>query len=276
VKARFRSAAALLALTLSIGSCATLEALMATGLLKKPTVTFRGASLVRAPSQRDLSAFYCPRLGRERAGLGVAADLVCSRLFGAGPRPEDLALAFDLQFGVGNPNQIPLPLSDILTAITLFPGSGAQNLGAVCFRLCDPGDAACRGGQDPNACRQAQGDIRTMADFPGAVANMLVAEGLAAAGGQPVQFSAPRVLAGSNLDVVARFTITPQALLPIFEQLARQSVSQLTAGHELTFSIPYRLEGTVFANAGSLGRVAAGFGPSGGEWALPVQRLVGR
>jgi hypothetical protein len=82
------------------------------------------------------------------------------------------------------------------------------------------------------------------------------------------------VLAGQSLDVVARFTLTPEALLPIFEQLARQSASQLSAGHELSFSIPYNLEGTVFANAGSLGRVAAGFGPVGGEWPLPVQRLI--
>jgi hypothetical protein len=167
-----------------------------------------------------------------------------------------------------------LPLSEILTAITLFPSTGAQHLGAVCFRLCPPEDPACRGGQDPNACRGARGDIRTMADFPQAVANLLLAEGLSAARGQGVQFSAPKVLAGSSLDVVARFTLTPEALLPIFEQLARQSATELRAGRELSFTVPYRMEGTVFANAGSLGRVAAGFGPAAGEWALPVQRLL--
>jgi hypothetical protein len=89
-----------------------------------------------------------------------------------------------------------------------------------------------------------------------------------------VHFSAPQVLAGESLNVLARFTITPQAIIPIFEQLARQSVSQLTAGRELTFNVPYNLEGTVFANAGSLGRIAAGFGPAAGDWTLPVQRLI--
>jgi hypothetical protein len=256
---------------LGAGSCATLEALVASagGALTPPSVTFRGATLMRAPSRRELSAFYCPRLARERAGLaGAAGDLLCSQLFGPGPRPEQLALGFDLQFAVSNPNRVPLPLSEILTAITLFPGTGAQNLGAVCFRLCPPEDAACRGGQAADGCRQGRGDIRTMADFPRAVANLLVAEGLAAAGGQGVHFSAPRVLAGSSLDVVARFTITPEALLPIFEQLARQSAGELRAGRELSFAVPYGLEGTVFAAAGSLGRVAAGFGPLGGEWHL--------
>jgi hypothetical protein len=270
---RSLAAVAALVLVLLTGSCANLNALLASGLITPPKVTFRGASLVRAPSRRDLSAYYCPRLGRER-GLGVAGDVVCNQLFGPGPRPDQMALGFDMQFAVSNPNRVPLPLSEILTAITLFPGGGAQNLGAVCFRLCPPEDPACRGGQDPSSCRQAAGDIRTMSDFPAALANLLVAEGLSAANGQGVQFSAPKVLAGQSLDVVARFTLTPEALLPIFEQLARQSASQLSAGRELSFSIPYNLEGTVFANAGSLGRVAAGFGPMGGEWPLPVQRLI--
>src|SRR5207247_2369283 len=117
----------------------------------------------------------------------------------------------------------------------------------------------------PNACRNARGDIRTLGDFPQALANLLVAEGVAAAGGAPVHFEAPRVLAGSAVDVVARFSLTPDALIPIFEQLARQSVNELRSGRELSFNIPYRLEGTIFADAGSLGRVAAGFGPTGGE-----------
>jgi hypothetical protein len=175
---------------------------------------------------------------------------------------------------VANPNQVPLPLSEILTAVTLFPGAAQQNLGAVCFRLCDPGDAACRAGQDPNACRNARGDIRTLGDFPQALANLLLAEGVSAAAGQRPQFQAPRVLAGSSIAVVARFMLAPETLVPILEQLARQSTSELRAGRELSFAVPYRLEGTIFANAGSLGRVAAGFGPSAGQWALPVQRLL--
>jgi hypothetical protein len=66
------------------------------------------------------------------------------------------------------------------------------------------------------------------------------------------------VVAGSQLDVVARLAVTPEALLPAMEQLARQSVNELKAGRKLSFEIPYNLEGTVFGDAGSLGRVAAG------------------
>ena len=263
----------LLALALSTLSCAQLNALLMGGALTPPAVTFQGAQLVQAPSRRQLSAFYCPR-ALAAQGLGLGAGLLCGSLFGAAPAQQEMQLGFDLRFSVANPNQIPLPLSEILTAITLFPGAAQQNLGAVCFRLCAPGDAACQAGRDPNACRDARGDIHTLADFPQALANLLVAQGVAAAAGQPPRFEAPRVLAGSSVDVVARFALAPEALIPIFEQLARQSVNELRAGRELSFNIPYNLLGTVFADAGSLGRVAAGFGPSSGQWALPVQRLL--
>jgi hypothetical protein len=260
-------------LAVPMSSCATLQGLLALGV-SPPKITFQGAQLVRAPSRRQLSAFYCPRVARSQGGLGFAGDLLCSQFFGAAPGPAEMTLGFDLHFQVANPNQIPLPLAELLTAVTLFPGAAQQNLGAVCVRLCAPGDAACQAGRDPNACQNAPGDIRKLSDFPQAVANLLIADGLAAAGGAPVRFEAPQVLAGSSLDVIARFSMAPEAIIPILEQLARQSVGELKAGRDLSFQVPYRLEGTVFANAGSLGRVAAGFGPAAGEWVLPVQRLV--
>jgi hypothetical protein len=256
-------------------SCAQLEAMLKSGALgsvSPPGITFQGAQLVRSPSRRQVSAFYCPRVARQQ--IGFAADLLCGQLFGAAPSQQDMMLGFDLRFQVANPNKVPLPLSEILTAISLFPGQAQQNLGAVCFRLCAPGDTACQAGRDPNACQNAKGDIRTLGDFPGALTNMLVAEGLAAAGGAPVKFEAPKVLAGSAIDVVTRFALSPETIIPILEQLARQSAGELKAGRELSFNVPYKLDGTIFADAGSLGRVAASFGPSTGDWVLPVQRLL--
>lgn len=260
------------ALFFSSTSCAELQALMQAGSLSPPAIAFQGATLVRSPSRRQMSAFYCPRVAR--AQIGFAAPAVCAGLFGMPPAPQEMMLGFDLRFAVANPNRIPLPLSELLTAISLFPGVAQQNLGAVCVRLCAPGDTACQAGRDPNACRNAKGDIRTLSDFPQALGNLLIAEGLAAAAGQPLRFEAPKVLASSSLDVVARFSLAPEALIPILEQLAQQSVNELRAGRELSFNVPYNLQGTVFADAGSLGRIAASFGPSNGQWTLPVQRLL--
>jgi hypothetical protein len=53
-------------------------------------------------------------------------------------------------------------------------------------------------------------------------------------------------------------------------ELAVQSVGELRSGRRISFAIPYRLEGTVWFDVGSLGRVAVGFGPAQGTWILPT------
>lgn len=258
-------------------TCAALEQMMG-GMgsvpLSPPKVTFLGAELVRSPSQLDLSAYYCPKLLAEQAGLGIAANLVCSRFFGKAPRREDMQVGFDLRFDVANPNKLPLPLAEILTAVAVFPGMTQQNLGAVCLALCAPGDTSCAGGPNTTGCKGAAGDIKSIDDFPAAALNYLIAQGIGAAGGKPVGFTLPQVTAEANLTVVARLALTPEALLPALEQLARQSVGELKAGKAVKFEIPYRMEGTIFSSAGSLGRIAAGWGPSSGAWPLPTERLL--
>jgi hypothetical protein len=264
---------ALAAALVVTSGCAGLDQLLASGLIKPPDVSFLGASLVKSPTQSELSAFYCPRVLEQRVGIGIAGSLLCNRLFGRPPDASAMELGFDLTFRVANPNRLPIPLSEVLTALTVFPQRSNQSLGAVCLKLCEPGDPNCRGGTDGGGCKEAPGDIKSMNDFPNAVANLLVARGVAAAGGQPSGFSAPKVLASSSLDVTARLAMLPAALVPVMEELARQSIDQLRAGKPISTAIPYRAEGTVFADVGSLGRVAAGFGPSAGSWAIPVDRL---
>jgi hypothetical protein len=258
---------------LANASCAGLDQLLGSGLIQPPEVKFLGATLVKAPSQYDLSAYYCPRVIQERVGIGAAANLICSRLFGRPPDTSAMQIEFDLGFQVANPNRLPLPLSEVLTALTVFPDRSNQSLGAVCLRMCEPGDARCQGGADSGGCREAPGDIKTVKDFPNALGQLLVARGVAAAGGQPAGFTAPKVLSGASVDVTARLGLLPGALLPVMEQLARQSVDQLRAGKPISAEIPYRVEGTVFGDLGSLGRVAAGFGPAAGTWPIPVDRL---
>jgi hypothetical protein len=266
-----------LALLPAFSSCAVLEQVLGGGLggiISPPKVTFLGADLVRSPSQLNISAFYCPKLLGQSAGLGLAADFFCSKLFGKAPSTDDMMVGFDLRFEVANPNQIPLPLSEILSAITVFPGQTQQNLGAVCLSLCAPGDANCLGGASTSGCAKAPGDVKSLADFPQAAARLLLAQGISAAGGKPMGFSLPKVTAASKLAVTARLGLTPQAFLPAMEELARRSLGDLKTGKSPAFEIPYRLEGTVFANAGSLGRVAAPFGPSSGVWPVPTQKLI--
>ena len=98
----------------------------------------------------------------------------------------------------------------------------------------------------------------------------MVANGIALATGQPVSFTAPKVSAAAQLDVKVRFTFGSTELLAVMRQLALQSVNQLKAGQMPNFAIPYKLEGTVWFDAGSFGRIAVGFGPASGVWTLRV------
>ena len=71
-------------------------------------------------------------------------------------------------------------------------------------------------------------------------------------------------------------SLQPSELLAVMRQLAAQSVDELKKGRAPTFVIPYRLEGTVWFDAGTLGRVAANWGPTEGTFTLPVAGLVER
>ena len=75
-----------------------------------PTVTFVGATLVRAPSAQLLAAHYCPELVSVPFGGGA---LLCQQFFGPRPNLEAMTVAFDLRFRISNPNQVPMPLTSV-------------------------------------------------------------------------------------------------------------------------------------------------------------------
>src|SRR5215471_16938446 len=260
-----------------LGSCAELGLLPPMGgpspyALTPPTITFQGATLARAPSQAQLAAYYCPEVVSIPFG---GSAVLCQGFFGRRPSVPEMAVSFDLTFRVQNPNGVPIPLASVLTAVTVFPAATNQRLGAACLQLCPEGTPGCTGQPAPGACEASSRDVRSLNDFAGAAANFLMAAGVSAAAGQPPTFVAPRVSASSQIDVTVRFTLGPDEMLAALKQLATQSVNQFRSGQTVTFTIPYRLEGTVFFDAGSIGRIAVGFGPSDGVWTLPTAGLVG-
>lgn len=262
-----------LGLALSTSSCALLANLPGAGGITPPAVTFEGATLAQAPEQRRLEAYYCPEVVPAPLGIPGGAALLCRGFFGAKPAPAEMAVAFDLRFKVSNPNKLPIPLADILAAVTVFPAGSNQSLGAACVHLCAPEQPGCTGQPDATACQSSSRDIRSMADFAGAAANLLITTGITAAAGQPLTFVAPRVDAGAELEVVVRYTFGPEELLGILRQIASQSVNELKAGRSVSFNIPFRIEGTVWFDAGSFGRVPVGYGPVEGNWVLPTEGI---
>jgi hypothetical protein len=238
-----------------------------------PSIAFSGATLVQAPSQKLLAAYYCPDLVQAPFG---SAGILCQGFFGRRPSPAEMAVAFDLRFHISNPNQIPIPLASVLTAATVFPAATNQRLGATCVQLCAPGQANCAGAAAAGACQASSHDVRSLNDFANAAAELLIAGGIAAATGQPFTFQPPPVSAAAELDVIVRFSFGPEPLLATLRQLAAQSVDELKAGRSISFRVPFRIEGTVFFDAGSFGRIAVGYGPLDGVWVLPVDGIIPR
>jgi hypothetical protein len=244
-----------------------------TGAIAAPSVAFQGATLVQAPSTAQFAAYYCPDLVSVPLG---GAGLLCQGFFGARPDPMAMAVAFDAHLTVSNPNQVPLPVSSILAAVTLFPGAGNQKLGATCLHLCPPGAAGCASGgpESANACQASSSDIHSLSDYAAAAAPLLLAAGLADKPGQIPTQLAPQLAAASQLAVVARMSFTPAELLAVLRTVAGQAEGELKAGRAPTFVIPYRIEGTIWFDAGAAGRVAANYGPVEGTFTLPVQGLL--
>jgi len=185
-----------------------------------------------------------------------------------------MAVDFDVHFKGTNPNQIPLPLSSLLAAVTVFPAASNQRLGAACVSFCAPDNPACPAGPDPNACQASSRDIHSLSDYAAAAAPVLAVAGLSGSATQIPSLLAPKVAAGADLDVFARMSLQPSELLAVMRQLAAQSVDELKRGRAPSFVIPYSLEGTVWFDAGAAGRVAVAWGPTQGTFTLPAEGLT--
>lgn len=256
------SVAALCALSLSSASCAEilnqLRSGQGNGLPVRapdpPRVTVQQVRLTRAPRNEHIAMYFCAR---------VAPPPLC-QIFGPLPTREDLQFQFTTDLDFENPNQIPLPLVEILAAFTIFPqATGEQNLGAVCLNLCE----------DPNSCPPAEGacrsdqrDIRTLNDFAGAAVNFLVG---VATGQQRFENLRIRTLApGAHTRSQVHLQLDPDAVLRVIEHVANNSVAQVQRGQQVRFDIPYRFEGTVWLRVENFGRFAASVPPFTGTWQL--------
>ena len=191
------------------------------------------------------------------------ATLLCQGLFGARPSPETMAFAFDARLKIQNPNEVPLPMASVLAAVTVYPGAANAQTGATCLQLCPGGPGTCAGHDPATACQASSRDVRSLSDFTNAAAGLMVSNGLAVAAGQPPSFTAPTIAAASEIEIVARFSLAPAQMLRVMRQLAEQSAGELQQGRAPSLAIPYQLEGTIWFDGGSLGRIAIPWGRLG-------------
>lgn len=276
--------AALVAGALLLAACAQLQQIAEDAAMQQPgaqnvvapllpTVAYQDAVLVEAPSKTMMAAFYCPQVVPQTPIPG-ATELLCQQVFGPPPAAAQMRVSFDLRFKVKNPNKFPIPVAELLAAAMVFPDKTNQSLGAACVAFCGSDQPGCTGVPGPDACVSKASDIKSLADFKAAAANFLVAAGVALLNGDKPTFVMPQVVQDAEITVTARFSFGPTALLTVLTEVAKQSWQQLQNRQPVEFVIPYRLEGSVWFDVGSLGRVAVAYGPAAGAWTIPADALV--
>lgn len=254
---------AVLASMMSLSSgCALLNQMLGGGggggQASPPTVTTSPMRLVRAPGLKQLGAYYCPTIITD-----TLARLGCQVALGPQPPQASLQFEFGTTINVHNPNNIPVPALDVLLAMKIFQGQGAESLGSTCVSLCGQQDPTCTGQPKPGACSSNQNTVRTVNDFVGAVPGLIA--GLAS--GQAMnELRKSTILAGGDISLSLTFGLGIEQALRIIQNVMPAVVqSQLQRGNP-QLEIPVSGEGTVFVQLPLVGRLGVGFGPLQSSW----------
>ncbi len=222
--------------------------------VKPPSVSVAELRLVELPSNKELASYYCSQY------LG---PLIC-RAFGPVPSISDIQFAFDVELALRNRSAAPLPVVQSLFAFTAFPGeAAAANLGAVCLSFCENPEH-CE--QDADACTSDDPEIHDAKDFAKAAAGFLFSVALG-----EKRFSDLRVRTippNEELRMVVRLGIDPTQMVDLIAKVAKGDIARIKEGRMPELAVPYQIEGTTWVAVESLGRLASGFGPVDGRWAL--------
>ena len=223
-----------------------------------PRISVANVLLSESPTQEELASYFCAQ------HVPAPANLLVCRAFGPVRSQQDLRFAFDLEIDVENPNQIPLPLVQALIGFTAYPGANSQNLGALCTSFCEDPNNCAQNAAD--ACQSDEPEIRDMRSFGEAAAGFLIRAATGQANLQDLRIRT--IPAGETLRIVMRLQVDTLQMLSLIERAGHGALDQIRQGTQPQFAIPYSVEGTAWVSIEGLGRVAAGFGPTTGEWQI--------
>lgn len=226
--------------------------------LLNPRVSATPLRLSRSPSMQALGAYFCPQVIND-----PIARMGCSVALGSPPPREQMVFEFATTVTIQNPNNVPIPALDLLLAMKMFQGQGAESLGAICVSMCGANDRGCNGQPKPGACTSNQPTIRTMRDFVSAVPGLIAGLVGAALSGE---LQKSTIAAGGNVVLNLNFGLGIDQALRVIQRVIPQLVeSQLQRGRP-SLVIPVSGEGTVFVNMPGSGRIGVGFGPLSTNW----------
>ncbi len=245
-------------------SCEALDSVASQVEAELPAVevTLADTTLVSAPSLTQIAAWYCPQTD--------PTGLLCATL-GPPPQTHEMQFHFELVYQVDNPNEFPIPTTELLTAIQVFEGGQQATLGAICTVLCAEGDVTCTGAPGANSCQSDEADIETLDDLEGRLEGLLHLTVDAAINGELDNLAVRSIPAGSeNFEVRIRFSLGVDAMIDLLSTLSDELVSDIIAGQPVQIEIPYSVHGTLWFEAPVLGRIAVHYGPFEDVWLLEL------
>ncbi len=224
-----------------------------------PEVQVSEPTLKYGPSLSQLAAYYCPQVVDD-----PLVALGCEVSIGPKPAKSSMAFEFGLAITIKNPNDVPVPALDLLVALTLFRGEGAQELGALCVSMCSEDNPDCDGTPRPGACTMdGPDDIRTIDDFVDRLPGLI--EDLATGEAQD-ELRKSTIAAGGDVTLNLSFVLGIDQALTVFQRTALDYVQDYLAGRPASLDVPVSAEGSVFLRVPALGRVGVDYGPIDGVW----------
>ena len=252
------------------------------------------ALLVEFPDPFAVAAYYCPQImGAEACnylclaqlvtitcplicpGFGEACNYLCPpmgltdmcRYLNTPPPKEDLQFHFQLVFRIENPNQVPVPTTEILLGLHVFPDRTYGELASICTTLCEADAPDCPI-PPSGACVYDVTDIDTIEEFlvAGVRGALFLAADLINGERLGEHLGLYTIPAGSDLDLKVRFSIGIDPMLELLRHSMDEFYEQAAntePGGQIGFDIPYALAGRIWFNVPYLGRITVGFGPFG-------------
>lgn len=227
-----------------------------------PRVRLVEVRLAHHPTDQQLGVHYCTQVAAG-SRLGPAGVLLC-RALGPAPSEQDLQFRWEIELEVTNPSSVPVPLVEALVAFTAFPDAAdPESLGAICLSLCENAET-CPQSEEESACQSDEPAITDLASLGHAAAGFLTSVALGEERFEDlrVQTIAPH----GTLRFVAELALDTEPMLALIGRASESAVAQARQGHAPELVIPYAVEGSIWVDVRSFGRVAASFPRTTGTW----------
>jgi len=226
------------------------------GEIAPPGAEYVGVDLVNRPSAREIARYGC---------FEYLGDTACD-FAGLNPiNKNKLLFSFDIVFDMSNNNEkIPIPLVEILLGTTVFED---ENLGAVCISFCDPEAEECESETNAEGACDAEGaeEIKSAADIIPTVDELQnLAQEVASGEFDNSEFRT--IPAQGEIEAHIQFDFNIDTMLSLMGTVLEDLAEDVVAGRDLSVTIPFTMDGTLFFDIPSMGRHAIGFGPIEDRW----------